>query len=111
MVKNPLANAGDVGSRFDPWVGKILQKRKWQPTPVFLSGELHEQRSRAGYSPWGCKVSGMTEHVHTHTHTHTHTHKVYAYMHLIYIFIYLLIYTYHMICICTFCWFCFFGES
>ena len=71
VVKNPLANAGDVGSRFDPWVGKILQRRKWQPTPVFLLGELHEQRSRVGYSPWGCKVSGMTEHVHTHTHTHS----------------------------------------
>ena len=30
-------------------------------TPVFLSGESHGQRSLVGYSPWGCKESGMTE--------------------------------------------------
>ena len=30
---------------FDPLVRKISQKRKWQPTPVFLPGESHEQRS------------------------------------------------------------------
>ena len=34
----------------DPW------RREWQPTPVFLSGESHEQRSLVGYSPWGHKV-------------------------------------------------------
>ena len=33
----------------------------WQPTPVILPEELHGQRSLAGYSPWGCKESGMTE--------------------------------------------------
>ena len=38
--------------RFDPWVGKIPWRRAWQPTPVFLPGELHGQRSLAGYSPW-----------------------------------------------------------
>ena len=26
---------------FDPWAGKILWKREWQPTPVFLPGEFH----------------------------------------------------------------------
>ena len=36
---------------FDPWVGKILWKRKWQCTPVFLPGQYHGQRSLAGYSP------------------------------------------------------------
>ena len=41
--------------RFDPWVGKIPWKRSWQPTPVFLPGESHGQRSLAGYSPWGHK--------------------------------------------------------
>ena len=30
-------------------------RRKWQPTPVFLPGESHGQRSLAGYSPWGHK--------------------------------------------------------
>ena len=37
---------------FDPWVRKIPWRRKWQPTPVFLPGEFHAQRSLAGYSPW-----------------------------------------------------------
>ena len=35
--------------------------KKWQPTPVFLLGKLHGQRSLAGYSPWGCKESDMTK--------------------------------------------------
>ena len=47
--------------RFDPWVGKIPWKHEWQPTPVFLSGESHGQRSLAGYSPWGLKELDMTE--------------------------------------------------
>ena len=41
--------------RFDPWVGKIHWKRKWQPTPIFLPGEFHQQRSLVGYSPWAAK--------------------------------------------------------
>ena len=51
--------------RFYPWVGKIPWSRKWQPTPVFLPGEFHGQRSLVGYSPWGCKESDTTEHAHT----------------------------------------------
>ena len=43
--------------RFDSWVGKIPRGGKWQPTPVFLPGEAHGQRSLAGYSPWSCKES------------------------------------------------------
>ena len=38
-----------------------LGKMKWQPTPVFLPGKSHGQRSLAGYSSWGCKKSDMTE--------------------------------------------------
>ena len=38
---------------FDPWVGKIPWRSKWQPTAGFLPGEAHGQRSLAGYSPWG----------------------------------------------------------
>ena len=34
-------------------VGKIHWRSEWQPNPVFLPGESHEQRSVAGYSPWG----------------------------------------------------------
>ena len=37
---------------FDPWIEKIPWRRQWQPTPVLLPGEFHEQRSLAGYSPW-----------------------------------------------------------
>ena len=46
---------------FNPWVGKIPWRRAWQPTPVFLPEESCGQRSLAGYSPWGCKESDMTE--------------------------------------------------
>ena len=38
---------------FEPWVWKIFWRKKWQPTPVFLSGKSQGQRSLAGYSPWG----------------------------------------------------------
>ena len=47
--------------RFNPWVGKIPWRRKWQPTPVFLPGTFHGLRSLVGYSPWGRKESDMTE--------------------------------------------------
>ena len=33
----------------------------WQPTPVFLPGESHGQRSLAGYGPWGLTESDRTE--------------------------------------------------
>ena len=48
--------------RFDPWVGEIPWRRKWQPPPVFLPGESHGQRNLAGYSPWGCKELDKNEH-------------------------------------------------
>ena len=41
--------------RFDPWVGKILWRRARQPTPVFLPGESHGQRSLAA------TVHGVTQ--------------------------------------------------
>ena len=44
--------------RFDPWVRKISWRRKWQPTPVFLSRKSHEQRSLAVCSPWGRRKVG-----------------------------------------------------
>ena len=40
---------------FSPRVWKIPWRRNWQPTPVFLTGEFHGQRSLAGYSPWDVK--------------------------------------------------------
>ena len=52
VIKNPLANAGRCKRcGFDPWVGKIPWRRAWQPTPVFLPGESHGQRSLLGYGP------------------------------------------------------------
>ena len=51
--KKSVPSAWDLG--FIPWVRKIPWRREWLPTPVFLSGEFHTQRSLAGYSPWGRK--------------------------------------------------------
>ena len=61
VVKNPAANAEDTGD--------VVQSLGWEDPleqemaimPVFLPGESHGQRSLAGYSPWGCKESDMTE--------------------------------------------------
>ena len=59
MVKNlPAMQEIQV---FNPWVGKIPCKKEWQPTPVFLLGELHGQRSLEGCSPWGCEELATTE--------------------------------------------------
>ena len=52
------------------WVAKVghnwaielnwTQRREWLPTPVFLPGESHGERSLAGYSPWGRTESDKT---------------------------------------------------
>ena len=65
VVKNPPDNAGDTRLGFNSWVGKILWKRKWQPTPVFLPEKFRGQRSLVGYSPWDREESNTTEHAHT----------------------------------------------
>ena len=49
---------------FYPWIRKIPWRRARQPTPVFLPGESHGQRSLAGYSPWGRKESDTAERLH-----------------------------------------------
>ena len=46
---------------FEPWVGKIPWRREQLPTPVFLPGGYHGQKSLAGYSPCGHKKSDITE--------------------------------------------------
>ena len=51
---------------FDPWVGKIPWRRKWQPTLGLLPGKSHGQRSLVVYSPWGHKESDTTERLHFH---------------------------------------------
>ena len=56
IVKNPPANVGDTADTGSmPLVGKILWRRKLQPTPVLLPGESQGQESMEGYSPWGAK--------------------------------------------------------
>ena len=57
-VKNPPAMQ-------ETWFGKSPWRRAWQPTPVFLPGESHGQRSLDGYSLWGCKDSDTTEQLDT----------------------------------------------
>ena len=58
VVKNPPPNRR---CGFDPWVRKIPWRRKWQYTPVCLPGKSHEQRSLAGYNPWGPKELDITD--------------------------------------------------
>ena len=61
-VKNPPANAGDLrDAGVNPWVRKSPWRRAWQPSPVFLPGEAHGQKSLVGYGPWGCKESEPTK--------------------------------------------------
>ena len=51
LVKNPPANAGDLG--LIPGSGRSPREGKWQSTPVFLPGKFHGQRILVGYSRWG----------------------------------------------------------
>ena len=59
---------------FSPWVGKIIWRRIWQPTPVFLPGKPHGQRSLAGYSLWRHKrvrhdlVTQQQQYIYMYTH-------------------------------------------
>ena len=50
-MQETTCNAGDLGSI--PGSESSTWRRKWQPTPVFLSGEFHGQKGLAGYSPFG----------------------------------------------------------
>ena len=58
MIKKNLPAMQETG--FDPCVRKIPWRRELQPTPAFLPGEFHGQRSLAGYSPWDRKESDTT---------------------------------------------------
>ena len=59
-VKNPPAVQESRRHRFD-CVGKILWRRKWQLTIVFLPEKSYRQRNLAGYNLWGCKKSDTTQ--------------------------------------------------
>ena len=58
---------------FNSWVGKIPWRRDWLPTPVFLPGKPHGQRSLAGCSTWGHRESDSTERL-TLSILHTRNH-------------------------------------
>ena len=64
--KESACNEGDLG--LIPGLGKIPWRRAWPPSPVFLPGESHGQRSLAGYSPRGHKESDTTEQLSTAQH-------------------------------------------
>ena len=51
VVMQPAHAGGMKWRGFDSWAGKISWKRECQPTPIFLPGESHGQRSLVGYSP------------------------------------------------------------
>ena len=66
LVAQSVKNLPEGRPGFDPWFGKIPWRKEWQPTPVFLPGEFHGQRSLVGYSPWSRTKSDTTERL-THT--------------------------------------------
>ena len=80
MVKNLPTNVAHVRRRFNPWVGKIPWRSKWLPTPIFMPGKSHAQRSLEGYRPWGHKASDTTE-LTSQAHTHTWTAVLYVKSH------------------------------
>ena len=57
---------------FGPWVGKVPWRRKRQPTPVFLPGDSHGQRSLVGNSPWGQRESDPTDQLNQHHYKTRH---------------------------------------
>ena len=62
VVKEPACQCGRCKRyEFNPWFGKIPWRRTWKPTPVFLPGESHGQRSLVVCSLFGLKQVDMTE--------------------------------------------------
>ena len=67
VVKNPPIDAGDIRDTGSiPGSGRFSWRRAWQPTPVFLPGESHGQRSLAGYNSWGRKELDLNDLAHMH---------------------------------------------
>ena len=72
-VKSTGLALGKCG--FNPWLRTIPWRRKWQPTPVFLSGKSRGQRSLVGYSPKDQKESDTTKRPRTHICVEVHHHR------------------------------------
>ena len=53
---------------------RVLWRRQWHPTPVFLPGKSHGLRSLVGCSPWGYLGSYTTERLHFHFSLFTFMH-------------------------------------
>ena len=71
-VKNPPATWETYV--FNPWVRKILWRREWQPTPVFLPGESPWTKEPGGLQSMGLQEMDTTKQLSTARNTHTHTH-------------------------------------
>ena len=67
---------------FNHWIGNIPWRREWLPTPVFLPGEFHGQRSLAGYSPMGHRELDMTKWLNTHICFFQLFNKLYIYIYM-----------------------------
>ena len=68
LVKNPPAKAWDSKEmKFQSLGREDPLEEEMQPTPVFLPGEFHGQRSLVGYGPWGSKESNTDEQLSIHT--------------------------------------------
>ena len=68
VVKNLPASAGDTrNTGSTPGLGRSPEVGKWQPTPVFLPGKFHGQRSLEGYRPWDHRVGHNWASEHTHS--------------------------------------------
>ena len=61
--KESACNSRDPGS----WVRKIPWRRAWQPTPVFLPGESHGQRSLVGVTHSQTRLKWLSMHSHLHS--------------------------------------------
>ena len=76
MLSKSLIQFSVNGWNYVPSLLFTWGQRKWQPTPVFLPGEPHGQRSLVGCSPWGCKQSDTTERLHFHFQTMVEVMKI-----------------------------------
>ena len=79
MVKNLPAM---MEIQVQPWVERLLWRREWLPTPVFLPGESHGQKSLAGYSPWNRKEQDTTEMTQHSWISHSCHKLIYYYVYL-----------------------------
>ena len=73
MVKNLCAMQE---TQVQSLLGKIPLRREWKPTPVFLPGESHGQRSLVGYSSWGRRIGqDLVTNTHTQSEIAGDTHR------------------------------------